>query len=137
LPTFPLSANNVNYVDASNTTKNLQTYLKSVGSQVNSIPTHLENISIDFYKQINFTTQLNSISSMFNNKIGNLEKLISSLSTFPLSSNDMNYIDISNATKNLETHLKSVDIQLNDIPILLSNIKLDYNDKISNIKSLY
>jgi flagellar capping protein FliD len=90
LPTYPFSANNVNYVDISNTTKNLETYLKSVNSQLNNISTQFENISIDFYKQItdlttvvgqydnisiNFITQLNTLSSKFNNKIRKFGKV--------------------------------------------------------------
>jgi hypothetical protein len=86
-------------------------------TDLTTIVSKYDNISI------NFTTQLNSITSKFNNKIANLEKLISTLPTFPLSVNDMNYIDVNN--------------QFNDIPTLLPNISSDYNSKISKIKSLY
>jgi septation ring formation regulator EzrA len=87
LPRYPFSANNINYVDASNVTKNLQTCLKSVDSQLNYIPTQLENISIDFNKQItnlttsvcecdnistNFTNKLDTLESTFNNKTSTL-----------------------------------------------------------------
>jgi septation ring formation regulator EzrA len=77
LPRYPFSANNVNYVDASNVTKNLQTYLKSVDSQLNSIPTQFENISIEFNRQItNLTTSVcecDNISTDFTNKLSALE----------------------------------------------------------------
>jgi septation ring formation regulator EzrA len=59
-----------------------------------------------------------------------LENAISSLPKFPLSANDMNYVDGSSITKNLETHLKSIDSQLNDIPTLLSNMTFVFNGKI-------
>jgi septation ring formation regulator EzrA len=150
LPRYPFSANNVNYVDASNATKNLQTYLKSVDSQLNSIPAQLENISIDLNNQIanlttsvcrcdnifiNFTNKLNTLESTFNSKISTLEDAISLLPKFPLFANDMNYVDVSSTTKNLQTHLKFVDSQLNNIPTLLSSISSDYNGKISNINT--
>jgi hypothetical protein len=95
--------------------------LKSVDSQLNSSrPAQLDNISIDLNNQItnlttvvsqydnistNFTTKLNSIESTFNIKISTFENTISSLPKFPLSANDMNYVDVSNTTKNLEMHL--------------------------------
>jgi septation ring formation regulator EzrA len=107
LQTYPFSANNVNYVDTSNITKNLQTYLKSVDSKFNYIPTLLENISIEFNRQItnlttsvcecdnistNFTINLNSIESIFNTKISTLENIISTLTKFHLSANAVVYI---------------------------------------------
>jgi hypothetical protein len=102
------------YVDTINVTRNLQTYLKSEDSQLNNIPTQLENISIDLYKLItnlttivsqydnissNFTTQLNSIALTFNNKLTTLKKLISSFHVFSLSADNMNYININNTAK--------------------------------------
>jgi ABC-type transporter Mla subunit MlaD len=132
IPSLPISSENVNYIDFYNNTTKLKNTAFDFSKQLTyltSVVCQCDNISS------NFTTHLNSMESTFNTKISTLENTISSLPKFPLSANDMNYVDVNYTSKNLETHLKSVYSQLNDITTLLSNITSYYNGKISRISS--
>jgi hypothetical protein len=52
----------------------------------------------------NFTDQLQTITDNFNNQISGLRNTISILPTYLLSANNVNYVDSSNTTKNVQTY---------------------------------
>jgi predicted component of viral defense system (DUF524 family) len=69
-----------------------------------------------------FTNQLQTITDDFNNQISGLSNSITSLPTYPFSSNNVNYVDANNTTKNLQAYLNNIDSQLSYIPNQITNL---------------
>jgi septation ring formation regulator EzrA len=84
----------------------------------------------------NFTGQLQTITDDFNNQISGLRNIITSLSTYTFSANNLNYVNASNITKNLYTHLKTLDQQVDSTATLLKNTVIDVSKQLTYLTSV-